>query len=300
MNCTQANKIEIISFLNAAGHTPKRRYPGHWWYVSPIPRANGKQEKNASFAVDILNNLWYDKALDTGGDLVNLVRMMHNTNTAGALEIIAGNSLNLFSFEKQIDFSDGITIKHSQPIRNKALIQYLQERLIPVQIARQYLREVYYQLSGNDRQYFSLAFKNDLGGYALRNRYSKTAVSPAYFTTIEGKHQDQVNVFEGIFDFLSALVYFKTEIPKFDCIVLNSTSHTNNMLPLLNQYKRVNLFLDNDTTGFKVQETIKKHHRHIIDYASKIYPDHNDFNEFLMNGKKQPNIKSTAERSKVG
>ena len=191
MNCQEAKKIEITVFLNAIGQQPKRKFPGHWWYLSPLPR-NGKQEQNPSFVVDILNNLWYDKALDTGGDLVKLVQLMHNTNTAGALQIIGGNNLKFFSFDQQKDFSDGVDVLHVQPVQNRALIQYLDHRCIPVSIARLYLVEMYYRV--RDAKYFSLAFKNDRGGYALRNLYNKIAVSPAYYTTIPGRWHDQLNL----------------------------------------------------------------------------------------------------------
>ena len=58
-----------------------------------------------------------------------------------------------------------------QPLQNKALIQYLEQRAIPADVARPYLQEAYYTVAGRDRTYFALAFPNQTGGYELRNPY---------------------------------------------------------------------------------------------------------------------------------
>ncbi len=277
MNCAQANKISIVDYLASLGIKPKRRYTNYWWYLAPH-----RQENNPSFKVNTKSNRWYDVGENTNGGLVDLVMAIYHTTISGALDLLSRNEIKHFSFEKQKSTISGVSIQSMVPLKNKALIQYLHERCIPFSFAKHYLKEIYYTTTGRQRTYFSLAFENDQKGFSLRNRYSKTAVKPACITTIMGKRSDQLSLFEGVFDFLSALVHFKTERPKFDCIVLNSTTHLNKVLPLLNQYDRVNLFLDNDKAGNQTKDRITEEHSNTTDYSEIIYPNHKDFNEYLI------------------
>jgi len=284
MNCAKANEISIVDYLSTSGISPKRKYTNYWWYLAPH-----RQENNPSFKVNIKTNRWYDVAEDTKGSLVDLVAALHHTNISGALRLLSRNEIKPFPFDKQKSTCSGIVIQNIQPLQNRALIQYLDERCISFRVAQYYLKEVYYTSNGSQNNYFSLAFENDRKGLALRNQYSKTAVSPAYFTTITGKDHCQINIFEGVFDYLSALVYFNVTVPKFDCLVLNSTSHINRVLPMLDQYKKVNLFLDNDKAGNQTKGRVKQAHDNVTDYSKKIYPNHKDFNAFLMESKKKVN-----------
>jgi|JFJP01.1.fsa_nt_gi hypothetical protein len=283
MNLKQIKTSFTISgYLSTINLEPVRKNGNQWLYHSPF-----HQDNKPSFSVNVEDNLWRDFATGTGGDLIDLVKLLHRTNTAGAIATLTGTS-NLkpvFSFYRQSSLStsgDKVEISYIQPIRNQALIDYLAERMIPINTARYYLQEAYYKTKSDQlKSFFALAFKNDQGGHALRNKIWKGASSPAYFTTIRGRWSDQVNIFEGVFDFLSALVYFKSEIPKLDCIVLNSNSHINSALPMLKKYTRVNLFLDRDKSGEVTAEKIRSAHNFVVDYAAKIYPENKDFNEFL-------------------
>lgn len=280
MNCSQAKeKIRIVDFLKSQGIEPKHRYgKKFYWYLAPH-----RDESNPSFVVNLESNTWYDKSENVGGDILTLVKMLHCTDTAGALQLLSKNDIKSFSFDQQSSIeAPGIQINHLQPIRNAALIQYLNSRKIPVQLARLYLIEAYYLTTNSTKQKFSLAFRNDLGGYHLRNAKFKGIAAPGYFTSISGGSQDQLNIFEGVYDFLSALVYFKSTKPKFDCLVLNSNVHIEKVLPILKRYSRINAFLDNDPSGTDTLNHIKAAHPQVENFAGRIYPDNKDFNEFLM------------------
>lgn len=283
MNAKQIkSKFSIIGFMATLGLEPVRKTSKYWFYHSPF-----RKDTNPSFRVDLENEHWKDFGRDrsTGsGDVIDLVQWLNGTDVPGAIAILnRENPSSSFSFQGQNSIgadSANVQIKHIQPIRNQALIEYLQERKIPLHIARKYLKEAYYT-TGTGKQYFALSFENDRGGQALRNKLWKGASSPAYFTMIPGKWNDQLNIFEGVFDFLSALVYFKTEVPKLDCLILNSTAHFASFKPLLENYSRINLFLDNDQAGQNTVSLIQGNHKKVVDYSGKIYPQHKDFNEFL-------------------
>jgi len=282
MNCIDAKNIDITAYLQNNGFAGTNK-GSFVWFCSPL-----RDEKTASFSVDPSLNRWLDFGTGQKGDLLDLVKLMHNTDTPGALEILSKlNSDESFSFSRANiqpkQKEPGITIKHIQPIENKALLQYLSERKITLSIARRYTLEAYYTV--NEKKYFSIAFKNDKGGYELRNKYSKLATSPKYYTTFPVPESKQLNIFEGFFNFLSALAYFETTAPKHNTIVLNSLSFLPLVFPLLTNYDKINLYLDNDPgskSGQKAAIEISGKHPKTINQASIIYPDHKDFNEYLV------------------
>ncbi len=47
----------------------------------------------------------------------------------------------------------------------------------------------------------------------------------------------------------------------------------------------LNLFLDNDTAGRTATQRIISSYDKVTDWSKIIYPDHKDFNEFLMSKK---------------
>ena len=277
MNSKQAKEIPIIKYLESQGILPENISHGKAYYLSPL-----RTEKAPSFKVDINKNVWFDYGTGKGGKVVDLCMLLQSVNISGALKILSGldlgNHSNSLSFHKQETINTELEIQHIQPVQNKALIQYIASRKIPLSIARTYLKEVYY--NANNKKYFALAFENDKGGYELRNKYFKGSISPKYYTSIKN-NATSLNIFEGFFDFLTALVYFKTVQPNNDTIILNSLAFLDKIIPELKNYKRINLYLDNDKPGQKAVESIKNNHSLVINQAAKIYPNHKDFNAFL-------------------
>jgi hypothetical protein len=78
----------------------------------------------------------------------------------------------------------------------------LQQRRIPLEVAECYCKEVKYEL--NNREYFAIGFKNDAGGYEIRNSYFKGSSSPKEITTCNNGAKEAA-VFEGFTDLLSFL-----------------------------------------------------------------------------------------------
>ena len=278
MNTKQAKKIQIINYLQIIDVLPQKETRGKYYYISPF-----RKEKDASFKVDANLNLWYDYGTGSGGNIIDLCMKINNTTVSGALAILSDLKISndFFSFQQQKTSKQReLTIKHTQTLQNKALIQYLQSRKISLNIAKLYLTETYYKV--NNKQYFALSFKNDKNGYELRNKYFKGSTSPKYYTTITGTHNtDIVNVFEGFTDFLSALVYFNVNKPKNDTIILNSLSLVKETLLTICKYKIVVLFLDNDNAGSKAVEFYEKHHRKVVNKSAMLFPKFKDFNDFL-------------------
>jgi hypothetical protein len=290
MNCKQAKELKIEDFLKNQGEEPTRTYGDNFWYKAPY-----RKDSNPSFKLNIKKQIWYDVSSGIGGNILDLVMLMFQTDLSGALEILEkpGNSnQSFFLSEQQETYSSNIEIKHLQPLQNRALIEYLQSRKITPAKAANYVQEAYYTTYKEQvKPFFAIAFKNDLGGFELRNGFKsekfpdgfKGGSTPKTITTITGQHQTALNIFEGFFNFVSALQYYNATRPRFDTIVLNSTTNVDTVLPILQQYQKINLFLDNDTTGNHATDTIKQHHHAVVDYRY-IYSGQNDMNDFLTAG----------------
>ena len=279
--CTETKKTHILDYLEQNGHRPVKVNYGNAWFQSPT-----RSEKTPSFKVDLNKNLWYDFGTGEGGNLIDLVLKFSNCTLPEALAHIGSNSYSVGDYRfDPFDESGRIKIDRIQALANPALIHYLRSRRVSLTIARRFVEEAYYTVHG--KQYFALAFANDKGGYELRNAYFKTGSSPKYFTTIRGKDNSKLNVFEGFMDFLSCCTYYK-QVPSFRTIILNSLSFLPKIEAELVGTYEVNLLLDNDQAGRTATQNLMTTYNHITDWAPVLYPDHKDFNEFLMKGSSLP------------
>ena len=283
MNCKDTKSIDMVAFIQNLGYSGTVK-GSDVWFCSPY-----RNEKTSSFRVDTQTNRFKDFRTGDSGDLIDLVKLMHNTDNQGALDILSGSGqLNSFSFSQAnhepVVKEPKIHIKKIQSIQNEALIKYLTFRKIPLSLAALYMDEAYYTVdSQKGSNFFALAFKNDKGGYELRNRYWKGCNSPKYLTSFSYNGSKHLNLFEGVFDFLSALVYHKTNYPVNTSIVLNSLSFLPDVIPMLVKYEKINLYLDNDPAGVEAVEKIRSLHPCTVDKSKIIYPLHKDFNEYLIN-----------------
>lgn len=288
MNIATAQKISTIGFLASQGYQPETISGDNVWYRSPLRPG----ETKPSFKVNRELNKWIDFGSGEKGDIIDLVCKINNVSTTGALLILESPdiaqklSLSFGGQPSVITTNENrITLQHVQPLQNRALIQYIKSRGIAPGLAGRYCKEAYYTLTnistGEIKRYFSLAFENDRHGWELRNRFFKGCISPKDITTISGTLNNVLSIFEGFFDFLAACQHFKVIRPAGTVIILNSTIHTEKVLPHLAKYDQINLYLDNDHTGQRVTNTIKEHHSGVTDFSKILYPGYKDFNEFL-------------------
>ena len=97
--------------------------------------------------------------------------------------------------------------------------------------------------------YYALNFKNNSGGYELRNEYFKGGSSPKGIKSIENGAKP-MEVFEGFFNFLSYLILNQKQgenLPNF--LILDSASFFEKNIPRRLEHSRVHLYLDNGKTG---------------------------------------------------
>lgn len=280
MNCNEANKIPITYILQSIYQCEPDEVRGN----EVKYKAPHRNERTASLFANRVKNTWYDHGTGKGGSAIDLVCELSGVTVTGALLILSGvkaANFHSFSFSKPITtHTPTIEINHIQPLQNVALIQYLESRKIPHQIAANVpqLKEAYY--TTNDKRFFALAFENDSNGYELRSKYFKGCTGKD-ITTIPGTGNG-LNLFEGFFDYISALAYFK-ERSCNTTIVLNSLVNLNKVD--LNRYEKINLFLDNDEAGLKAAAEIINQYPHAVNRAQQFYHQSKDFNEFILTNK---------------
>ncbi len=265
-----------------------------YWYHSPF--VSGTQA-TGSLKVDAQQNLFHCHATGIGGTIIDFLQ--HTKGFQSVSEVLqyldSASAVNSFSFLQQTittqqqPETSSLSIEKVKPLENKALVQYLeQERKIPLQFAAPYLQECYFKTNpAQPKPYFALHFANDKGGAELRNKFHKGSSSPKSITTIKGEKNGKICLFEGFIDFLSALAHYKVRKPKYDCIVLNSTSFADSAVPLLQNYEKVFCYLDTDPTGKQTLQNLQAQHPCIQDCAT-LYTGYKDFNEWWVQKATKP------------
>ncbi|MBN8789345.1 MAG: toprim domain-containing protein, partial [Terrimonas sp.] len=151
---------------------------------------------------------------------------------------------------------------------------------IPVDVADHYCREVRYECNG--KVYYGIGFRNDLGGFEIRNPYFKASSSPKGITSFDN-NADDVIVFEGFTDFLSfRAIHQQDHEDRFDFVVLNSVSFFEIARPFMEKHNAIKLYLDRDATGQNCSRYALSLSAKYKDESS-LYQNHKDFNDWVMN-----------------
>ena len=275
MTSKQANSISIRDYLARMNIRPVKDKSSYGMYYSPF-----RAETAASFKVDYRKNLWYDFGSGEGGTMIDLAMKINGCTFHEAMKKLEGNETPFFvPPEKPVGISYSTMLRRVRPLKSIALTEYLSERGINLDIALIQCVEVHYSIG--DRIYYAIGFKNDAGGYELRNRHFKGTVSPKNITTFTVL-TNECMLFEGFMDYLSYLTFKQQLQPQMDTVVLNSTAHKDKAMNFLNAHSLVYSYLDNDRTGKRILSEIASQHGNVKDLSMYFEPC-NDLNEYLVN-----------------
>jgi DNA primase len=299
MTCAEARQTDLVDYLSGLGHLPMKIRNQDYWYLSPL-----RKEKTASFKVNRIKNLWFDFGTGLGGDILDFGVLFHkcsvnellkslNQSNPAQLSYFHPQTLNpkrtmSTSGEKEKDTRGKIVVTDIRPLTGSSLLEYLESRGIPFEIANRYCQKVEFILY--DKIQTAIGFQNNLGGYELRNKDFKGSSSPKTIKFIENT-QNVLSVFEGFFNFLSFLTINENiKAPITNYLVLNSLSFFEKSTELMEKHKTVHLFLDRDNAG--TTQTIKALERNKFIYMDKsdFYKDHKDFNDWLIENHQKFNL----------
>ncbi|KAA6338008.1 DNA primase [termite gut metagenome] len=187
-------QISIREYFGGLGIMPQRENKQQGMYCSPL-----RKENHPSFKVDYHLNLWRDFGSGEGGSIIDLVMKMENISfheAASKLEkryASAGASIEMdtFSFHRD-NIKDSIPSSGNEsslfvlkvlPITHPALIDFVRERKIDLELANRYCKEIHYRING--RNYFLIGFRNDRSVCELSSPSGfKGCISPKEITTV--------------------------------------------------------------------------------------------------------------------
>lgn len=281
----ELKQVSIVGYLSGKGINPISKKGNDYLYHSPL-----RNDSTPSFSVSPTLNIFYDFGNETDkGSIIDLVMKLEKIGFVDACLFIEN-----MDGKRERDFSPALSLSCRQTpndlqgyevtavkdLQHPALIRYVESRKITLHTAFSYLKEIHYKNAKG--QFFGVGYQNKSSGYILRSEIMKKPINlgKSDITIIGIGISKKVSVFEGVFDFLSAVEYYG--LPTSTAIVLNSVSNLNKAITHLKKAEKVFTFLDNDDAGKKAIQKMKEIGLTVID-KSNIYDKFNDFNDFLVN-----------------
>lgn len=283
MNIKEIKQIKLQDFLASMGCKPVKQYGVNLMYLSPL-----RAEKHSSFKVNTEINQWYDFGIGRGGNIIALAELLYNSSDVSYLiRQIERNAPSCVSISQP-------TVKPNMPqnsfenlqvlpINHPALIKYLGERCIDIEIAKTVCKELHFDTRG--KHYFGIGCPNIAGGYEIRNPFFKGCITPKDISHFYAEEPKKVClIFEGFMDFLSFMTLRRKEndgLKRQDYLVLNSVTNIHKAAKRLSRYDSVQCFLDNDNAGRNAYLQLSKELGKSVTDASTLYNGFKDLNEYL-------------------
>ncbi|CAN5491098.1 hypothetical protein BH11BAC5_BH11BAC5_54880 [soil metagenome] len=122
----------MVDFLKASGYEPQKIKGLDYWYLSPL-----RQEKTASFKVNLKLNRWYDHGIGKGANLVDFAVRYDDCSVKELLQRLEDNFPfhqpgGCRSSDEKLCIQPAIQILDTKPIHSPALLQYIKSRNIPI------------------------------------------------------------------------------------------------------------------------------------------------------------------------
>lgn len=279
ISANEAKAIDMVNYLSTLGWESVKIKNYDYWYLSPL-----RKEQEASFKVNRRLNCWYDHGIGKGGNIIDFGVLYFNCSIGDFLQKLNGSFVFQQPTKVQAEYTNEpehkIKILKETALTSPALLRYLEHRRIPVEIAQRYCLEIRYSLNKNI--YYGIGFKNDLGGFEIRNPYFKTSSSPKGITSFSND-KNEVIVFEGFMDFLSFKAMNKN-LPENsqDFVILNSLSFFERARPFMENHESIRLYFDRDESGLSYTSRALSLSTKYKDESS-LYQNYKDLNDWAMN-----------------
>lgn len=265
MNIDQAKTIALCLILDKLGIKPVKESGPERWYRSPLRR-----ERTASFHVQTVRNIWYDFGIGKGGNTLDFaVAYLESQGESCTvpdalrwLEILSGQAPVIQNVEAPPEREEepSLVLMEKGPVTHQLLVRYLESRGIPLEIARNVLKQVRISNRNTGRKFFALALINEEKGWEIRNPFFKGCIGNKGVSFIRGKtpKPDSLHIFEGIFDYLSTLAHTNKKTLDGDTLILNSLSCMSGATPYIKSYgyRAVYSWMDNDEAGKKATASL--------------------------------------------
>ncbi|GAA4331750.1 toprim domain-containing protein [Mucilaginibacter gynuensis] len=298
----QASLAELLSRL---GFEPVRRSGKELMYLSMLRDSDSAP----SFAVNDQLGFWFDHGTGKGGTIIDFgiafwpkltfSEVIEKLQTASNATGTPRMSVTRMSIQGKLDRERHYTVDGTKDIgTHPAITSYLKNRGV-FDIARNYLREVYYTVKderGVGRSFFAAGLKNDDEGWEVRSLYFKGCLGKKGITTIPVDPK-RVVVFEGFINALSWLHHNRKAGDSL--IILNSLSLLDRAIEKAKQFSTINIYFDRDKAGFQASKDFIK----ILPYASdrsSAFENYNDYNDKLVAEMRSLVVNETSQKIKRG
>lgn len=281
-----AKAVPIAKYLGTLGFMPEKTTGSYRYYFSPLP---GRNESHPSFLVRSKDGKWNDRGINNNwDDVISLVMQVEKCSFTKALDIllnIQGVSTEVNENPIKKNKTSAIEIIRTEYGFDFPLEYELKHRRINVNIAKKYCEQAYFRFPQSykdpNKRHIAIAFKNDLGGYELRNSYLKISNTPKFYTYIPGEGNDR-DFFEGFMDFLSYLTYKRVDKNKNHSYILNSLIYLPSLFDTMKKPGENNMYLDNDHAADLHIQELKDEGIKFND-KREMYMIYNDINDMLCN-----------------
>jgi len=281
----KAKAYPLKELLSKYGYHPAKQYGNKLSYLSPF-----RQERTPSFVVFTDSNKYKDFGSDAKGNPVELVMSLERCTFTEAVAKLLENEPTFSCTSNTSSISPeakSYSIESVKPLQNTYLLQKVRERAIKPEIAKAYLREIYYKVRPDqEKNFFGVGMQNQSNGYEIKsflndNYYCLGAKDISYFN---GGYT-QTAIFEGMFDFLAFLTYIDSQRKelKANALILHSISLKHKVAELIPLQQKVFLCLDNDKAGIETTKFLQSQYPN-NSTLNHLYKDYKDFNEFWLYG----------------
>ena len=277
-------KVRIENYLRGKGIYPTSKSGNYFMYHSPL-----RNDSTPSFGVNPTKNTFNDLGSNDKGNIIELIMRMERMSFVDACQYLDSQDLMNNNNENpnyyySLSQNPNNEIKNYEvtavkDLQHPALIRYVESRKITLNTAFSYLKEIHYKNAKG--QFFGVGYQNDSGGYVSRSKTMKKPINLGQtgIKTFAIVGSRNVSIFEGMFDFLSAIEHFKSR-PRCTAIILNSVTNLSKAMPLLERAETIYSYLDNDDAGKKATQKMRDAGLKVQD-QSNIYEGCKDFNEYI-------------------
>lgn len=281
--------VSIVDFLQRLGFEPKRKSGQEFFYLSPIRES----DTDPSFTVNDKVGKWYDHGEGKGGNIIDLSMLLFNDidvkNAVKKInDIYSGIDPKEYGLQEKYQGQSKEKIKKHEIVNikplgsNYAISSYLESRgVLQEALNSGLIQEVYYDYIDDNNtktRYFGAGWKNDSGGYDIRNKYGKICIDNKDILTVKGSSNRFV-LFEGMMNYHSAIA-LKEVSHQDNAFILNTTAFTGKVINILKDLNVTSpeIFFDNGKGGRKFSDMIKAEIPRAVDRAD-LYLGFDDYNE---------------------
>jgi hypothetical protein len=278
-------QASIVSLLANLGFKPARKNGRELLYKSML----GKDDTGSSLSVDDALGVWFDHGTRKGGNLIDfglaLWRHLSYDEVIQKLQETCAKvstEKKLTRPRKAIKIPDYIVEEIRDIGANPVITNYLKGRGV-FKAAGSELNEVYYYAEdqkGVRKHFFSAGWKNENGGWEIRNKYFKGCIGHRGLNFLEG-HKKNLAIFDNFLNYLG----WKTENPAADesIIILNSLALLRIGIERAKAFSAIGLYLARDQPGHQATSEFIKTLPYASDRSSA-YSGFHDYNDKLAAG----------------